>query len=124
MFAIITENSVYFYDTQHLTPFAYLTGIHYSNLTDLSWSNDGLILCVASIDGFCTFVKFGDIELGEKYNDDQNSIDMIETKVDTVNKASSAFNKTPVNKPIPVKSTIPTLFSSKSKKTITMTKIE
>jgi chromatin assembly factor 1 subunit B len=37
VFAIATEDSLQIYDTQHLVPFAYLTGVHYSNITDLSW---------------------------------------------------------------------------------------
>ena len=50
-----------------MTPFGYVTGIHYSNLTDLSWSNDGRLLTVSSIDGFCTFIVFKENELGELY---------------------------------------------------------
>ncbi len=67
VFAIATEDSVYFYDTQNLTPFSYVTGVHYSNLSDLSWSNDGQMLCIASIDGFCSFVIFGENQLGQRY---------------------------------------------------------
>lgn len=67
IFAIATENSVYIYDTQNLTPFSYVTGIHYSNLSDLSWSNNGKILCVTSIDGFCSFVFFEQSQLGTPY---------------------------------------------------------
>lgn len=69
IFAIATEDSVYIYDTQNLTPFAYTTGIHYSNLSDLTWSNDGKMLCISSIDGFCSFVIFGDKQLGEIYTE-------------------------------------------------------
>ena len=41
-----------------------MTGIHYSNLSDLSWSCDGKILNVTSIDGFCSFIIFNERELG------------------------------------------------------------
>ena len=64
VFAIATEDSIYLYDTQNLTPFAFVTGIHYSNLSDLSWSCDGKILNVTSIDGFCSFIIFNEHELG------------------------------------------------------------
>ena len=67
MFAIATEDSVYFYDTQNISPFAYVTDIHYSNLSDLSWSKDGRFLLVTSIDGFCTFIAFKENELGNLY---------------------------------------------------------
>lgn len=67
VFAIATEDSVYFYDTQNLTPFSYVTGVHYSNLSDLSWSSDGRMLCIASIDGFCSFVMFSENQLGQRY---------------------------------------------------------
>ena len=75
VFAIATEDSVYIYDTQNLKPFAYATGLHYSNLSDLSWSRDGRVLIVTSIDGFCTFVMFGENELGTIY-DEQTPLGM------------------------------------------------
>ena len=67
VYAIATEDSVYLYDTQNPTPFAYVTDIHYSNLSDLSWSMNGKFLLVTSIDGFCTFIAFKDNELGRVY---------------------------------------------------------
>jgi len=44
-------------------------GIHYSNLSDISWSSDGSLLIIASIDGFCTFISFKENELGKIYTD-------------------------------------------------------
>lgn len=67
MYAVATEDSVFFYDTQSSVPFSYITGIHYSNLSDLSWSADAKFLLVTSIDGFCTFVFFKPDELGVAY---------------------------------------------------------
>ena len=67
VFAIATEDSIYFYDTQNIVPFAFTTGIHYSNLSDLSWSCDGRMVCVTSIDGFCSFIIFKNNELGKAY---------------------------------------------------------
>lgn len=69
VFAIATEDSVYIYDTQNLIPFSYASGIHYSNLSDLSWSADGKILSITSIDGFCSFLMFKDGELGKVYTE-------------------------------------------------------
>ena len=67
VFAIATEDSVFFYDTDSQSPFAYISGIHYSNLTDLSWSKDGRCLFITSIDGFSTLVFFKPDELGRVY---------------------------------------------------------
>lgn len=39
-------------------------GLHCAAITDLSWSDDGAILGISSRDGYCTFVKFEDGELG------------------------------------------------------------
>lgn len=69
VYAIATEDSVFFYHTQSLTPFSYICGIHYSNLSDLSWSPDGKYLIITSIDGFCTFVFFKQNELGKVYQE-------------------------------------------------------
>ncbi|CAB4060598.1 CHAF1B [Lepeophtheirus salmonis] len=41
IYAVATQNTVMFYDTQQATPFARVSKIHYIGLTDLSWSADG-----------------------------------------------------------------------------------
>ena len=69
IFAIATEDALYFYDTQCLMPFSFINGIHYSNLSDLSWSSNGRLVILTSIDGFCTFVSFKEGELGEIYEE-------------------------------------------------------
>lgn len=74
MFAVATEDTVFFYDTNSETPFSYITGIHYSNLTDLSWSQDGRFLLVTSVDGFCTLVFFKPDELGIPYVEPEPSV--------------------------------------------------
>ena len=68
IFAIATQNSVIIYDTQQLTPFAFLSEIHYTRISDVAWSKDGRLLLISSTDGFCTFVSFTDDELGEVYD--------------------------------------------------------
>ncbi|XP_055531144.1 chromatin assembly factor 1 subunit B [Wyeomyia smithii] len=65
IFAIATKSSVYLYDTQQKSPFALISNIHYTRLTDLSWSGDGKILIVSSTDGFCSLISFTEAELGE-----------------------------------------------------------
>ncbi|XP_014391123.1 PREDICTED: chromatin assembly factor 1 subunit B [Myotis brandtii] len=41
VFAVASEDSVLFYDTQQLFPFGYVSNIHYHTLSDISWSSDG-----------------------------------------------------------------------------------
>lgn len=65
--AIATKCSVYLYDTQQKIPFALISNIHYTRLTDLTWANDGKVLLVSSTDGYCTIVQFADGELGKVY---------------------------------------------------------
>lgn len=87
IFAVATKKSVYFYDTQQKIPFGVISNIHYARLTDLTWSSDGSVLIVSSVDGFCTLVTFENGELGDFYKppatdemdvdvDDDNSVDL------------------------------------------------
>lgn len=68
MFAVATENAVLLFDTQQPFPFAYITDIHYTRLSDISWSPDGRLLMISSTDGYCTFVTFQEGELGLPYD--------------------------------------------------------
>lgn len=67
VFAVATQDSIIFYDTQQQTPFAYISDIHYSRLSDVTWSKDGRLLMVSSTDGYCTFVTFDEGEIGMPY---------------------------------------------------------
>ncbi|GFU17641.1 chromatin assembly factor 1 subunit B [Nephila pilipes] len=67
VFAVAACESILLYDTEQLLPFAYVSNIHYTHLTDLTWSPDGRILVAASTDGYCSFLIFGENELGEIY---------------------------------------------------------
>ncbi|XP_011293036.1 chromatin assembly factor 1 subunit B [Musca domestica] len=69
IFAVATKSSVYFYDTQQKQPFALISNIHYTRLTDIAWSNDGRVVVVSSTDGFCSLITFDEGELGEVYED-------------------------------------------------------
>lgn len=37
VFAVASEDSIFFYDTQQTSPFGYVSNIHYHTLSDLSW---------------------------------------------------------------------------------------
>lgn len=69
IFAIATKCSVYLYDTQQKLPFGLISNIHYTRLTDLTWSNDGNTLLVSSTDGYCSIVQFAAEELGKVYKE-------------------------------------------------------
>lgn len=66
IYAVATIDSILVYDTQQSTPIVVLQNLHYSNLTDLCWSGD--LLIVSSSDGYCSVVDFGG-ELGDIYQD-------------------------------------------------------
>ncbi|EPX73786.1 CAF assembly factor complex subunit B [Schizosaccharomyces octosporus yFS286] len=67
IFAIACQDAVYVYDTQYCKPFYRAANLHYSTLTDLAWSDDGTILMMTSIDGFCSSISFTNEELGNLY---------------------------------------------------------
>lgn len=79
--AIATETDVIIYDTQQAKPVAHLQKIHYTKLTDISWSKDGLLLVASSSDGFCTIVSFEENELGVVYKE---KLEIEEAVKDTV----------------------------------------
>ncbi|XP_071429887.1 chromatin assembly factor 1 subunit B isoform X2 [Pithys albifrons albifrons] len=64
VFAVASEDSVLFYDTEQSFPFGYVSNIHYHTLSDISWSSDGSFLAISSTDGYCSFVTFEKSELG------------------------------------------------------------
>ncbi|GFQ95064.1 chromatin assembly factor 1 subunit B [Trichonephila clavata] len=77
VFAIAACESILLYDTEQLLPFAYVSNIHYTHLTDLTWSPDGRILVAASTDGYCSFLIFGEDELGEIYEPPKEDIEVL-----------------------------------------------
>lgn len=64
-FAVATLNEILIYDTNHVEPVAIVNNLHYTPLTDLSWSSDGTMLMVSSTDGFCSYVSIDQGLLGE-----------------------------------------------------------
>ncbi|CAG8447556.1 10998_t:CDS:2 [Ambispora leptoticha] len=67
IYAVATQDAVFIYDTQQLSPLAMVTNLHYATFTDVTWSIDGNILIIASADGFCSVLWFDEGELGEPY---------------------------------------------------------
>lgn len=86
VYAVATQNAVMIYDTQQSSPIARVSNIHYTGLTDLSWSPNGRILIVSSSDGFCSIITFSTDELGEEYVPDvplDMPVDSAETPVES-----------------------------------------
>lgn len=81
VFAVATKSSVYLYDTQQKTPFGLISNIHYTRLTDLTWSSDGQILVVSSTDGFCSLILFSKDELGIVYKKNDEDKENVEEKI-------------------------------------------
>lgn len=65
VFAVLTLDALFLYDTQHTAPLLTLTGFHYTTHTDVSWSPDGRRVGWASSDGFATLVELAPGELGD-----------------------------------------------------------
>ena len=104
VFAIALKNSVLICDTQHEIPLAKIMNIHYTRLTDLTWSLDGRVLIISSSDGFCSFVTFEKDELGtecEQFNKESliNSL----TKPNQSEPMKVQENGSPVVKKIAIK---------------------
>ncbi|XP_011191191.2 chromatin assembly factor 1 subunit B [Zeugodacus cucurbitae] len=102
IFAVATRSSVYFYDTQQRQPFAVISNIHYTRLTDVTWSSDGRIVVVSSTDGFCSLITFEAGELGEEYENAEqvlsaNDINTVskKTKKQKENDAQSVKERKP-----------------------------
>lgn len=62
VWAVLTIDTVTLYDSQSALPFAYAENMHYNHLTDMSWSPDGRVLLISSLEGYCSFIRF-DISL-------------------------------------------------------------
>ncbi|GMR53604.1 hypothetical protein PMAYCL1PPCAC_23799, partial [Pristionchus mayeri] len=60
MWLSLTDQAVIFFDSQHSAPIAYIDNIHYLKLTDASWSRDGKLVTVSSMEGYCSFLRLSD----------------------------------------------------------------
>uniref|UniRef100_A0A1I8A681 WD_REPEATS_REGION domain-containing protein n=1 Tax=Steinernema glaseri TaxID=37863 RepID=A0A1I8A681_9BILA len=68
VWAAITKDSLYIFDSQHSHPIAYAENLHYNNLTDVCWSPDGHMLVVSSLEGFNSFIQLNLESIGEVDN--------------------------------------------------------
>ncbi|CAH1154758.1 unnamed protein product [Phaedon cochleariae] len=84
IFAVGTDHDVILYDTQQSVPFARFHEIHYTRLTDLTWSGDGSMLVASSTDGFCALITFEKDELGIPYSKEEELEEEVENAVETV----------------------------------------
>ncbi|KRY76656.1 Chromatin assembly factor 1 subunit B [Trichinella pseudospiralis] len=71
VFAVFCKEEVYFYDTESNYPFGFARGLHYGNITDANWSQDGRFLIISSWDGYCSIIFFEENELGTPLNEDE-----------------------------------------------------
>ncbi|SCW01717.1 LAFE_0E05710g1_1 [Lachancea fermentati] len=70
VFAVATSDEVLLYDTESTEPIAVIGNLHYTPITDLSWSADGCMLMLSSTDGFCSYVSMKQGTLGGLYEKD------------------------------------------------------
>lgn len=99
---VATKRCLLVYDTQQKTPIALVSNIHYTRLTDLTWSPDGNTLVTSSTDGFCSIIMFSEGELGQAVPHDtvQNKSELPEetkekqkeTKPDDIGAKVNAFS--------------------------------
>ncbi|KRZ55980.1 Chromatin assembly factor 1 subunit B [Trichinella nativa] len=71
VFAVFCKEEVYFYDTERNYPFGFARGLHYGNITDANWSQDGRFLIISSWDGYCSIIFFEENELGTPLNENE-----------------------------------------------------
>eukprot|EP00092_Neocalanus_flemingeri_P016294 GFUD01017639.1.p1 GENE.GFUD01017639.1~~GFUD01017639.1.p1 ORF type:complete len:619 (-),score=181.80 GFUD01017639.1:307-2163(-) len=92
VYAVATQNAIMFYDTQQAAPFGRVSNVHYTGLTDLTWSPCGTIVFASSSDGYCSIITFSAGEIGVEYTPPTPSV----TKEDsTPNKLPTPFTSQP-----------------------------
>ena len=64
IYAVLTMDAVFIYDTQQTYPIAMLRELHYADLTDCAWSPDGTCLFLSSLDGYCSILQLDTDDLG------------------------------------------------------------
>lgn len=70
LFAVATSDEVLIYDTETAKPVCIVGNLHYTPITDLSWSKDGAMLMISSTDGFCSYISFKNEMLGNLYDNE------------------------------------------------------
>ncbi|KAK5960887.1 Cac2p PWA37_001405 [Arxiozyma heterogenica] len=72
IFAIATSNEILIYDTIKVEPLAIIGNLHYTPITDLTWSPDGKFLMISSTDGFCSYISIDANNLfGQRLKNDE-----------------------------------------------------
>ncbi|XP_075552064.1 chromatin assembly factor 1, p105 subunit [Dermacentor variabilis] len=99
VFAVATQKAILLYDTQHSAPFAHISNIHYTRLSDLTWSSDGRVLAASSTDGYCSLITFGETELGEVYEGSFPFKEIVENNSDSPSGSKSNSPSEPKNVP-------------------------
>ncbi|CAD0200107.1 unnamed protein product [Chrysodeixis includens] len=99
LLAVATKRCVLLYDTQQKTPLALINNIHYTRLTDLSWSPDGQQLVASSTDGYCSVISFAPGELGELVPDDEPATEPHATESMEVDEQTAETPKEEPEKP-------------------------
>ena len=92
VYAVVTQNTVYVFDTLRRSAIYAFGNLHYASLTDAAWSCDGHTLMISSVDGFCTAVQFAEGDFGCAVIEDQTAVLQSITQVI---KASTFHNPPP-----------------------------
>lgn len=106
VYAVATQNTIMFYDTQQPEPFARISKIHYISLNDMTWSADGNTLVIASTDGYCSIVNFRPGDLGTVFEprDEEATMETNEEEADVQkSKDGIPLNKEGVASPAEIK---------------------
>ncbi|KAK9475495.1 WD40-repeat-containing domain protein [Dipodascopsis tothii] len=112
IYAVATQDSVYVYDTQHSTPIAMISGLHYATFTDIAWSYDGNIIFLTSTDGFCSCIVFQEGELGEIYDENHDQkMDRLHREKNAPLKLTPAENLTAAHLKLNIEQETPTLIT-------------
>lgn len=90
--AVASQTTITFYDTQQCEPFATITNIHYTRITDITWSSNAQIVAVSSTDGFCSLILFKSQELGIPYKPPQQTTSSIEIVDNETDKQSNLMS--------------------------------
>ncbi|XP_037519390.1 chromatin assembly factor 1 subunit B [Rhipicephalus sanguineus] len=99
VFAVATQKAILLYDTQRSAPFAHISNIHYTRLSDLTWSSDARVLAASSTDGYCSLITFGEKELGEVYDGSFPYKETVENNSDSPSGSKSNSPSEPKNNP-------------------------
>lgn len=109
VYAVMTREVVYIYDSQFSYPFHYFANLQLDDLTCMTWTPNGDILVISSIEGYNTFLTIDLDSIGKKHPNPfskSNSLSSEDFIVDDENSdAISALDSPKLAKP-PIKKTL------------------